>query len=360
MPNVTLTGLRQRLNGYYYGQDVEITLKSSADQITTLKSVNGELIEKKRWVDGKGAKHRSVFKSGIGFKEWADNKLITNEKYIECSVNTRVGVSKYKKEFMSFNVTHFKKRSTTGGFTWEEVYWSNNKLMYRYKKSQKKGEFYRPDGSLWGKYDGELSWGWRWNDCVPLRGNDLKNFYQEGPNFKNNNDSSFTWFDKKGRVRWQGQYKSNQKSGTWIENYMECVYIRGVSVPKSLADAKPEEIDTFRVVSEKNAQLRAVLIEKIGMNRIISELKGEILDEDKVNDFSLINIRLAKEEDLKFIGDKTINLLKVRCPSTQAFYTLRVPPGIKDVHTARQWTFGVNIDSEFKLREEVLEFIKET
>ena len=46
MPNVTLTGLRQRLNGYYYGQDVEITLKSSADQITTLKSVNGELIEK--------------------------------------------------------------------------------------------------------------------------------------------------------------------------------------------------------------------------------------------------------------------------------------------------------------------------
>ena len=104
----------------------------------------------------------------------------------------------------------------------------------------------------------------------------------------------------------------------------------GVSVyRKALADAKPEEIDTFRVVSEKNAQLRAVLIEKIGMNRIINELKGEILDEDKVNDFSLINIRLAKEEDLKFIGDKTINLLKVRCPSTQAFYTLRVRPASK-------------------------------
>ena len=127
-----------------------------------------------------------------------------------------------------------------------------------------------------------------------------------------------------------------------------------------MADAKPEEIDVYRVISEKNAQLRAVLIEKIGMNRIINELKGEILDEDKINDFSLINIRLAQEDDQKFSGDKTINLLKVKCPSTQAFYTLRVPPGIKDVYTARQWTFGVDIDSEFKLREGALEFVKET
>ena len=362
MPNVTLTGLRQRLNGYYYGNDVEITLKSSPDQITTIKSVDGELIERKCWVDGKGLKHRSVFKSGIGFKEWANNKLISNEKYADCSVSTRVGVAKYKKKFMKFHITHFKKRTTTGGFAWEEVYWSNNKLMYRYKKSQKKGEFYRPDGSLWGKYEGELNWGWRWNDCVVIQWNDTKllDLYKDGPSFKRNTDSSFTWFDKKGRVRWQGQYKSNQKSGVWIENYKEYVYIRGISVPKALSDAKPEEIDVYRVVSEKNAQLRAVLIEKIGMNRVINELKGEILDEDKINDFSLINIRLAQEDDQKFAGDKTINLLKVKCPSTQAFYTLRVPPGIKDVNTARQWTFGVEIDSEFKLREEALEFVKET
>ena len=88
MPNVILNGLRKSLNGYYYGNDVEITLKSSPDQITTIKSVGGELIERKCWVDGKGLKHRSVFKSGIGFKEWANNKLISNEKYADCSVNT--------------------------------------------------------------------------------------------------------------------------------------------------------------------------------------------------------------------------------------------------------------------------------
>ena len=138
------------------------------------------------------------------------------------------------------------------------------------------------------------------------------------------------------------------------------IYIRGISVPKALNDAKPEEIDVYRVVSEQNAQLRAVLIEKIGINRIINELKGEILDEDKINHFSLINIRIAQEDDQKFNGDKTINLLKVKCPSTQAYYTLRVPPGIKDVHTARQWSFGVDINSESKLEEGELEFVKET
>ena len=362
MPNVSLTGLRQRLNGYYYGPNVEIKLVTSADQKTMIKSVDGELIERKYWVDGKGKKHRSVFKSGVGFKEWMDNKLISNEKYADCSVNTRVGVAKYKKKFMNFNVTHFKKRTTSGGFAWEEVYWSNNKLMYRYKKSQKKGEFFRDDGTLWGKFEGELNWGWRWDDFIPIAWNDTKliNLYQDGPNFKRNTDSSFTWFDKKGKVRWQGQYKDNQKSGLWIQNYKEFVYIRGISVPKALNDSKPEEIDVYRVVSEKNAQLRAVLIEKIGINRIINELKGEILDEDKINDFSLINIRIAQEDDQKFAGDKTINLLKVKCPSTQAYYTLRVPPGIKDVHTARQWTFGVDINSESKLEEGELEFIKET
>ena len=84
------------------------------------------------------------------------------------------------------------------------------------------------------------------------------------------------------------------------------------------------------------------------------------IDNDKVNDYALVNIRIAPDSDRSFRGDKIINLLKVKCPSTGAFYTLRVPPGIKDVNAARQWTFGVDLDAESKLGEEVLEFIKET
>lgn len=362
MPSVSFTGLRPGLNNYYYYDNAVIQIKTGSGENILIKSDGDDYQEKRSWTDNKDRKCRSILKPGTGYKEWENNRLITNEKYSPETLRSRTGVSKYKKEVLGVSVIHLQKRYNRGSFAWEEVYWANGKLMYRYRKAQKKGEFFRPDGSLWGRYEGELNWAHRGRNCVAFdwQTRDIKRLYLIGPDLWTSNPCSFTWFDKKGMVRWQGQYNASQKTGVWIENYIECVYIRGVSVPKTLADAKPEEIDVYRVITEKNAQLRAVLIEKIGMNRIINELKGEILDEDTVNDFSLINIRLAKEDDKRFNGDKTINFLKVKCPSTQAFYTLRVPPGIKDVRTARQWTFGVEVDSEFKLREEALEFIKET
>lgn len=33
-------------------------------------------------------------------------------------------------------------------------------------------------------------------------------------------------------------------------------------------------------------------------------------------------------------------LLKVKCPSTNAFHYLKVPPYMQECETARQWTFG--------------------
>ena len=34
--------------------------------------------------------------------------------------------------------------------------------------------------------------------------------------------------------------------------------------------------------------------------------------------------------------------MKVKCPSTEAFYTLRVPPTMKTVEDAVAWTFGMS------------------
>jgi hypothetical protein len=39
--------------------------------------------------------------------------------------------------------------------------------------------------------------------------------------------------------------------------------------------------------------------------------------------------------------EKSIFLVKVKCPSTGAFYTLRVPPATKTVKAGVAWTFGV-------------------
>jgi hypothetical protein len=363
MPSVSIHGLRTGLNSYHWYESAEIKIKTNAGESIAIRVKDGDYQEKKSWVDQKGNKCRSLFTPGIGFREWKNNRLTIKENYSSETLRSRIGVAQYKKSLYSFTVLHRQKRYNRGSFGWEEVYWSNGQLMYRYKKNQKNGEFFRPDGSLWGRYEGKLNWEYRYRDCIAFphwRQTKLIELYRDGPELNSHPSSSFTWFDNKGKVWWQGQFENGQKTGVWIQNYIECVFIRGVSVPKSFADAKPEDIDVYKVVREKNAQLRAVLIEKIGINRVINELQGEIIDEDKDNDFSLINIRLAAIEDRTFRGDKTINLLKVKCPSTGAFYTLRVPPGIKSVYTARQWTFGVEIDNDSNLREETLEFVKET
>ena len=369
MAYVSLRGLRIGVNTYYYADNAQIRINNDLDGISVIKIVNGDVVkETKKWTDPKGAKHRSIFKPGIGFKEWAANKLIKKEEFNSKTVRCRVGISMYKKRLFGMNVTHFQKRSSSGSFLWEEVYWPDRKLMYRYKRGQKSGQFFRPNGKVWGSYEGQLDCNWLSTWCILERAqgsrrwdvSKLRALRQDGPMFMPLTSCSFKWFDKKGKIIWAGQYASNQKTGDWIENYAQRVYIRGVSVPKELADAKPEDVDVYRVIQERNAQTRAVLIEKIGMNRIIQELKGEILDEDKQNGYSLIAIRIAQEEDRAHLGDKIISLLKVKCPTTGAFYTLRVPPGIKDVVTARQWTFGVNIDDKFQLGEEPLEFSKET
>ena len=363
MPRFSLMGLQTGLNCYHYFDEGVIRLKSQSGQIINVMVKDGELKKETQFWDESGKKCKSIFIPGKSYKAWENKKLTTNEKYKEKTLRTKFGVSKYMKNLWGIKIKHHQRRSSSGGFCWEEVYWPSGQLMYRYSRSTKEGKFFRPDGSIWGSYTGKLNSKYLGSNCIIKQGwraTRIKEIYENGPEFHGREENTFTWFDKKGKARWQGQYKDGQRTGVWLVDYLECVFIRGVAVPKTFADAKPEEIDVYKVVSEKNAQRRAVLIDKIGINRVINELQGEIVDNDKVNDYALVNIRIAPDSDRSFRRDKIINLLKVKCPSTGAFYTLRVPPGIKDVNAARQWTFGVDLDAESKLGEEVLEFIKET
>src|SRR5665213_2971785 len=349
MPRFSLMGLQTGLNCYHYFNDGVINVKADPDRAVKVQIKNGELLKETQFWNDSGKKCKSVFIPGKSYKVWEGGKIVTNEVFKDKTVRTRFGVGKYMKNIWGMQVKHLQRRSATGGFCWEEVYWSSGQLMYRYSRAAKEGKFFRPDGSLWGTFTGKLEYRHLGSMCILKRGwtyRNFRNLYDNGPEFYRNVDSSFTWFDKQGKPRYQGQYKDGQRTGVWIVNYVECVYIRGVAVPKVFADAKPEEIDVYKVVSEKNAARRAVLIDKIGINRVINELQGEIIDEDKTNDYALVNIRLAADSDRSYRGDKVITLLKVKCPSTGAFYTLRVPPGIKEVNTARQWTFGVDVDND--------------
>ena len=71
-------------------------------------------------------------------------------------------------------------------------------------------------------------------------------------------------------------------------------------------------------------------------------VEHEIIDKD--GDYELVKIRWHKKE-------MPIVLVKVKCPSTGAFYVLRVPLSIKTVKEAVAWTFGM-ATKDYKPEEE--------
>jgi len=95
------------------------------------------------------------------------------------------------------------------------------------------------------------------------------------------------------------------------------------------------------LLDEPNAELRRVLLREVGYSRIMQEIPNTLIHSDR--DMELRRIDAA-------VDVEPITLLKVTCPSTGAFYTLRVPPDSGTCEAARAWTFG----------EEAIEYLVET
>lgn len=143
-----------------------------------------------------------------------------------------------------------------------------------------------------------------------------------------------TWFlqgapfevKKYGKVVYKGQWENRQKAGEWIEGGKSFFYEHGVAIPKKLFQTPPEKLDPVKILQLPNAQLRMALSAKIGPERIAR--CGRTIHKDGA-------MRLLS------IKGYDVNILRVQCPSTKAFYFLRVPKDAKKCEEARQWTFGV-------------------
>ncbi len=122
------------------------------------------------------------------------------------------------------------------------------------------------------------------------------------------------------------------------------------SLPKSLTNAplrwrsvpithviafEPEKITSKQVLAEKNAELRRVMIERMGYLRFSEEVGAKELDHDTDagGKRQLLRIDIA-DDDEPLVG------LACRCPSTQRQYFLRVPPQMKTCHQAAAWMAG--------------------
>ena len=104
----------------------------------------------------------------------------------------------------------------------------------------------------------------------------------------------------------------------------------GVRVPEKVITA-PESLDPAKVIAEPNAEIRRVMIDRVGMDRILRELKAKMLHRDRTG-------RLYR---LKIPGDEAVVAVRVKDPSTDREYWLRVPPQITRARDAVAWTFAL-------------------
>lgn len=118
----------------------------------------------------------------------------------------------------------------------------------------------------------------------------------------------------------------------WHEGTEE-YYWHGVQVEADLI-LRPRDVSAGRILNERNAEVRRILIERKGIDRLFAECNAEVLhqDIDEGGTRQLLRISLK--------GDEPIVAVNVTCPSTGRNYILRVPPTTKSCDEAIAWTFG--------------------
>jgi hypothetical protein len=120
---------------------------------------------------------------------------------------------------------------------------------------------------------------------------------------------------------------------------------RGVPVTAQIAFF-PETLKGSQILAERNAELRRVMIERVGFERFLTEVKAEVLDTDRDpgGERKLLRVSLA--------NDEPIVIVSVHCPSTGRQYLVRVPPSTITCHQAVAWTAGFDNPDDYAPVEE--------
>ena len=101
-----------------------------------------------------------------------------------------------------------------------------------------------------------------------------------------------------------------------------------MTLPEKYGISYPQEWRGEWLLKEDNAELRRVLIQGIGYERIIKELQA--IELDSYQEYTLLTI----DND---IDVEPIYLLKMTCPSTEFIHVLRVPPDVTSAREAICW-----------------------
>ena len=115
---------------------------------------------------------------------------------------------------------------------------------------------------------------------------------------------------------------------------------RGVPVNAQIAFF-PETLNGGDILAERNAELRRVMIERVGFEKFVREVKAQVLDtdQDRGGERKLLRVHLE--------NDEPIVLVSMHCPSTGRQYLVRVPPKTRTCHEAIAWTAGFDNPDDY-------------
>lgn len=108
----------------------------------------------------------------------------------------------------------------------------------------------------------------------------------------------------------------------------------------------PDTITAQEVLAQQNAEVRRVMMERLGYERFLAEVDAETLHQDVDPGGLRRLLRIALQ------GDEPLMCLAVQCPSTGRQYVLRVPPAMQTCHQAAAWIAGFDDPDDYRPVEE--------
>ncbi|MHB8625227.1 MAG: leucine-rich repeat domain-containing protein [Aggregatilineales bacterium] len=118
------------------------------------------------------------------------------------------------------------------------------------------------------------------------------------------------------------------------------VHWRGVRVDPRIA-FRPETITAQEVLNQPNAEVRRVMLERMGYEKFMQEANAEVLDLDRDPGGQRRLLRVPMERD------EPVVCLEVADPSTNRGYLLRVPPTILTCQQAAAWIAGFDNPDDY-------------
>ena len=169
--------------------------------------------------------------------------------------------------------------------------------------------------------------------------------------------------------RGNGNRRLHNDSGPALESDVENLYfLNGVAVPAFVV-VRPDWITVKHIRDEKNAEVRRVMIERMGWDKFCSEAKLKVIHTDTLTaNFPALPVsetvhadmravtryregkevaELLESEEFKDFDERPLKFVRVTDPSTGEKYTLRVWPDNQRAYEAVAQTFGMS-EAEYK------------